>query len=44
MRGNTLGELLSELKAECGYSQNAAHGINNRDSLIQILKRTQRRR
>jgi hypothetical protein len=43
MRGNTLGELLSELKAECGYSQNAAHGINNRDSLIQILKRTQRR-
>jgi len=41
--GQTLGQLLSELKAECGYSQNAAHGINNRDSLAQILKRTQRR-
>lgn len=43
MRGQTLGELLSDLKAECGYSQNAAHGINNRDSLVQVLKRTQRR-
>jgi len=43
MRGQTLGELLSDLKAECGYSQNAAHGINNRESLVQVLKRTQRR-
>jgi hypothetical protein len=43
MRGQTLGELLSDLKAECGYSQNAAHGINNRETLVQILKRTQRR-
>lgn len=43
MRGQTLTELLSDLKAECGYSQNAAHGINNRDSLVQVLKRTQRR-
>lgn len=43
MRGQTLGELLSDLKAECGYSQNAAHGVNNRDSLVQVLKRTQRR-
>jgi len=43
VRGQTLGELLSDLKAECGYSQNAAHGINNRDSLVQVLKRTQRR-
>jgi hypothetical protein len=43
MRGQTLNELLSDLKAECGYSSNAAHGINNRDSLVQVLKRTQRR-
>jgi hypothetical protein len=43
MRGQTLGELLGDLKAECGYSQNAAHGINNRESLVQVLKRTQRR-
>jgi hypothetical protein len=43
MRGETLGQLLSELRAECGYSQNAAHGINNRDSLVQVIKRTQRR-
>jgi hypothetical protein len=43
VRGQTLIELLSDLKAECGYSQNAAHGINNRDSLVQVLKRTQRR-
>lgn len=43
MRDITLLELLSDLKAECGYSQNAAHGVNNRDSLAQILKRTQRR-
>jgi hypothetical protein len=43
MRGQTLGELLSDLKAECGYSQNAAHGINNHESLVQVLKRTQRR-
>jgi hypothetical protein len=43
MRGQTLGELLSDLKAECGFSQNAAHGINNRESLVQVLKRTQRR-
>ena len=43
MRGQTLTQLLSELKAECGYSQNQAHGINNRESLVQTLKRTQRR-
>jgi hypothetical protein len=43
MRGQTLGELLSDLKAECGYSQNTAHGINNHESLTQVLKRTQRR-
>lgn len=43
MRGQTLGVLLSELRAECRYSQNQAHGINNRDSLVQVLKRTQRR-
>ena len=43
MRGETLALLLSELRAECGYSQNQAHGINNRDSLVQTLKRTQRR-
>src|SRR5262245_55894688 len=43
MRGQTLGALLSDLKAECGVSQNAAHGINNRESLLQVLKRTQRR-
>jgi hypothetical protein len=43
MRGETLGQLLVELRAECGYSQNAAHGINNRESLVQVLKRTQRR-
>jgi hypothetical protein len=43
MRDITLLELLSDLKAECGYSQNAAHGVNNRDSLVQVLKRTQRR-
>lgn len=43
MRGQTLLELLSDLKAECGYSQNAAHGVNNRESLVQVLKRTQRR-
>lgn len=43
MRGQTVGQLLSELRAECGYSQNAAHGINNRDSLVQTMKRTQRR-
>jgi hypothetical protein len=43
MRGQTLGELLSDLKAECGYSQNAAHGINSHESLVQVLKRTQRR-
>lgn len=43
MRGQTLAQLLSELRAECGYSQNTAHGINNRDSLVQSLKRTQRR-
>lgn len=43
MRGVTLGILLAELKAECGFSQNQAHGINNRDSLVQVLQRTQRR-
>lgn len=43
MRGQTLGQCLIDLKAECGYSQNVAHGINNRDSLVQTLKRTQRR-
>lgn len=43
MRGQTLALLLSELRAECGFSQNQAHGINNRDSLVQTLKRTQRR-
>jgi hypothetical protein len=43
MRDITLLELLSDLKAECGYSSNAAHGVNNRDSLAQVLKRTQRR-
>jgi hypothetical protein len=43
MRGQTVAQLLSELRAECGYSQNQAHGINNRDSLVQTMKRTQRR-
>ena len=43
MRGATVGQLLSELRAECGYSQNQAHGINNRETLVQVMRRTQRR-
>ena len=43
MRGQTVAQLLAELRAECGYSQSQAHGINNRETLVQVMKRTQRR-
>jgi hypothetical protein len=36
-----LGDLLSGLRAELGHSTNVAHGVNDRETLIYYLNRTQ---
>lgn len=41
MRAETLGTLLTRLRAETGRSLNVAQGVNERDSLIYELQRTQ---
>lgn len=38
----TLSEMLTDLKAEVGYSLTVAHGVNRDDTLKYILKRVQR--
>ena len=43
MRGVTLEQLVSEVQAEARQSQNAAHGLNHRASIVQLIQRTQRR-
>lgn len=40
--GVQLTELISDLRHECGHSATVAHGVNSRDQLAYILKRTQR--
>jgi hypothetical protein len=40
--GEQLRDLLTDLRAELGHSTNVAHGINDRDTLIYYLNRTQR--
>src|SRR6476660_6482413 len=37
-----LRDMLTDLRAELGYSTNVAHGVNDRESLIYYLNRTQR--
>lgn len=36
-----LREMLTALRSECGLSTNVAHGLNDRDSMIYLLDRTQ---
>src|SRR5262252_11051905 len=36
-----LREMLTDLRAEIGHSTNVAHGINDRDTLLYYLNRTQ---
>src|SRR5215831_8593918 len=36
-----LRDLLTDLRAEVGHSTNVAHGINDRDTLIYYLNKTQ---
>lgn len=43
MRGVTLEQLVSEVQAEARQSQNPAHGLNHRASIVQLIQRTQRR-
>jgi hypothetical protein len=38
-----LRDMLTDLRAEIGHSTNVAHGINDRDTLVYYLGRTQRR-
>jgi hypothetical protein len=39
--GKQLRDMLSDLRAEIGHSTNVAHGINDRDTLLYYLNRTQ---
>jgi hypothetical protein len=39
--GKQLRDMLTDLRAELGHSTNVAHGINDRDTLIYYLDRTQ---
>jgi hypothetical protein len=41
MAGKQLRDMLTDLRAELGHSTNVAHGINDRDTLIYYLNRTQ---
>jgi hypothetical protein len=41
MAGRQLRDMLTDLRAEIGHSTNVAHGINDRDTLIYYLNRTQ---
>jgi hypothetical protein len=41
MPGRQLRDLLTDLRAEIGHSTNVAHGINDRETLIYYLNRTQ---
>ena len=43
MRGVPLDTLVDRLRAEIGHSTNPAVGINSRDYLVQVLRRTQDR-
>lgn len=36
-----LREMLTALRAECGLSTNVAHGLNDRESMVYLLDRTQ---
>jgi hypothetical protein len=40
--GRQLRDMLTDLRAEVGHSTNVAHGINDRDTLLYYLNRTQR--
>jgi hypothetical protein len=42
-RGTTLNSLIDQLRAEAGYSLSVSLGAANRDVLINLLQRTQRR-
>jgi hypothetical protein len=39
--GKMLSDMLTDLRAEVGHSTNVAHGINDRDTLLYYLNRTQ---
>ena len=39
--GRQLRDMLTDLRAEVGHSTNVAHGINDRDTLLYYLNRTQ---
>jgi hypothetical protein len=39
--GKQLRDMLTDLRAEIGHSTNVAHGINDRDTLLYYLNRTQ---
>jgi hypothetical protein len=41
MAEKQLRELLTALRAECGHSTNVAHGLNDRESMVYLLDRTQ---
>jgi hypothetical protein len=41
MPGKQLRDMLTDLRAEVGHSTNVAHGINDRETLIYYLNRTQ---
>lgn len=41
MAGRQLRDMLTDLRAEIGHSTNVAHGINDRETLIYYLNRTQ---
>src|SRR5436190_804018 len=41
MAGKQLRDMLTDLRAEVGHSTNVAHGINDRETLIYYLNRTQ---
>ncbi len=43
MRGVRLDDLVTDLRAEIGHSTNPSVGINARDYLVQVLRRTQDR-
>lgn len=40
--GVQLTELISDLRHECGHSATVAHGVNSREQLAYVLRRTQR--
>lgn len=41
MAGKQLRDMLTDLRAEVGHSTNVAHGINDRETLLYYLNRTQ---